>query len=71
MKSVNLVEIAGEERYTVPMIAVDDLLPCLIYVFVKSETVDLPAYLSLIECFTLEKRQHEFEFLKSNLQAVI
>ena len=61
----------GEEKFCAPMIPVDDMLPCLIYVFVKSKTVDLPAYLSLIECFTLEKRQLDFEFLKSNLLAVI
>jgi len=31
----------------------------------------IPALLSLVESFTLDKRLHEFDFVHSNLQAVL
>lgn len=45
----------------------DELLSCFIYVLVKANCYDLPALLTLVESYTLEDYQGEFEFISTSL----
>ena len=49
----------------------DDLLSCFIYVLVKAHAHDTPALLTLVNYYTLEEHQGEFEFVNTTVSASI
>ena len=53
------------------MMGPDDLLSCFIYVLVKAHAHDTPALLTLVNYYTLEEHQGEFEFVNTTLSASI
>jgi len=62
------MELGREEQ---AFMSSDELLSCFIYVLVKSGSYEMPALLTIINYFTLDEHQFEFEFISTTLNAAV